>query len=152
MVVVFALATATTAAAQTSDPSPGSPAGAIYKLPVDSGRQDAAPHGGANGSGGGGSGSDASGTGSGAAASSYRSENNFGTSSNVPGDPNASGGGNGGGAAGPAAGAGALAVSGVATDNGDTSEPLGIALLIVMIGVGALLGLAVARARRGASR
>ena len=116
---------------------------------MDSGRQDAAPHGDGNGSAGSGSGSDSSGSGSGVVASSYRSENNFGTSSNVPGDPRASGGG--GAGAGAAAG-GALAVSGVATDNGDTSEPLGIALLIVMIGVGALLGLAVARARRGASR
>jgi hypothetical protein len=84
-------------------------------------------------------------------ASTYRSENNFGTSANVPGDPRASGGGGAAAGAGAAAG-GALAAGTAAADTGDTSAPLGIALLIVMIAVGTVLGVALARARRGASR
>jgi hypothetical protein len=80
----------------TNDPSAGSPPGAVYELPVGRGRSDAAPrgdrgNGGANGDGGDAAGSEpVSPSGDTAAEDSlYRSENNFGTSSKVPGDPGA---------------------------------------------------------------
>lgn len=69
--------------AQTpSDPSSGSPAGTVYELPVDKGRNDAAP--GGKGGGGNGGGTESGPLGNG---SLYRSENNFGTSGRVPGAP-----------------------------------------------------------------
>jgi hypothetical protein len=91
-----------------SDPEADSPSGVVYELPVDRARKDAAPKrrsspggggsqsdgqgGGSPGGGSDGSGSGGGSTGEGAAAGeselSIRSENNFGTSSNVPGaDP-----------------------------------------------------------------
>ena len=75
-----------TAFAQTlpSDPEPDSPSGVMYELPLDSGRGDAAPR-----AGGGTGGSDDAASGGQAAAerkaTSIRSENNFGSSSVVPG-------------------------------------------------------------------
>jgi hypothetical protein len=61
------------------DPPAESPAGTVYELPVDKGRSDAAP-GGKGGDGGAQSGPLGNG-------SLYRSENNFGTSAQVPGAP-----------------------------------------------------------------
>ena len=61
-------------ATQATDPNANSPAGVVYSIPLDSARQDAAPHGhsgqsgaggGSTGSGGGGSGSGGGGSGSG---------------------------------------------------------------------------------------
>ena len=69
----------TSMAQTTTDPPAGSPAGTVYELPVDKGRSDGAP----SGSRGAGSGDGAEGPlGEG---SFYRSENNFGASSIVPG-------------------------------------------------------------------
>ena len=80
-----ALVLPSAAAAQTGDPSPGTPQANQYEIPVQAGRHDAAPPKDQGSSGGG---------------SLYRSNNNFGSSSVVPGDP-------GGGGGGPAGGAGA---------------------------------------------
>lgn len=97
---------AATAAGQgaSTDPQAGSPAGAIYELPLDGARGDAAPRlraappakprstAGAP--------SDGGDPGSGARSSPIRSENGFGSSSSVPGAHAARGGVSGGGASG----------------------------------------------------
>jgi hypothetical protein len=66
-----------------NDPSAGTPAGTIYQIPLDTARHDAAPRpkGGSSTSGGG---------------SPLRSENDFGSSSQVPGAGSGSGSGSGG--------------------------------------------------------
>jgi hypothetical protein len=83
--VLMAAAPATSfGQALPSDPEADSPSGVVYELPVDRARNDAAPRGGAGSS-------DAapedSGAVAGTTAGSIRSENNFGTSSEVPGAP-----------------------------------------------------------------
>jgi hypothetical protein len=84
-----------------SDPEADSPSGVVYELPVDRARKDAAPRretpqrdAPAPSGGGGGDTGGSSGTAPGSAAAaggstetSIRSENNFGTSSEVPGAP-----------------------------------------------------------------
>lgn len=135
--VVLALLGPTAGAAQgqSTDPSPGSPAGTIYRLPVDNGRIDAAPRGDG---------------GAGLPASTFRSENNFGTSSSVPGDPRSKGGGGGGGEKGGDDGSG-LALSSAEVDTGDTSAPVAFLLLAVFVAVGALLGFSGVRSARRAT-
>ena len=64
-----------------TDPDFGSPAGALYEIPLERGRGDAAPL-----PGGGGTGAAAAPQGA-APASPIRSENGFGSSSTVPGAP-----------------------------------------------------------------
>ncbi len=149
---------APTAYAAPGDPPTGSPAGAVYELPLEQGRADGAPKGGGGTSAGGGGGSATSGGGSttaagaaaaGEAGSLYRSENNFGSSSRVPGIAAATGGSSGGpGAAGGAAGAagagGAIAgaaLAGEATDAGNTSVGGSIALLVAIALVAIAAGL-----------
>jgi hypothetical protein len=133
-------------AQSAGDPDPGSPPGTVYELPVDDGRRDAAPP---NAKGGGGGG----GTGGGAPASSFRSENNFGTSSVVPGDPRADGGKQGqAGGGGTAGGTGDAGGSGVVDpasvrDTGDTSSAQNYLLLALIAGGGLLLGVIAARTR-----
>jgi hypothetical protein len=125
--------------ANSTDPPSGSPAGAIYQLPVDTGRQDAAPR------------PDGDGAGSGLPDSTFRSDNNFGTSSTVPGDPRA---GENPGGSGDAQGGGsdsATPVVQAAGDNGDPSEPRTYLLLAVIVGVGAFMGLAGSRSARNNS-
>jgi hypothetical protein len=133
----------------STDPPPGSPPGRVYELPVDTGRKDGAPRGGE-------SGSNSSG-------STFRSENNFGTSANVPGDPgggssgsSGSGGGNGGSGSGGSGTGGDDAVSGLekaaTLDTGNPSAGGGYALLIVVALGGVLLGVAAARTRVSNSR
>jgi hypothetical protein len=142
---------APTAYAAPGDPPSGSPAGAVYQLPLQQGRADAAPKGG------GGTGApagEASGGGSGGEGeegSLYRTENNFGSSSEVPGAPPAGGSAGGGGGSGdggggaPAGGrdgssapavAGGTAAADV-TDSGNTSVFASLALLggITLLGV-----------------
>src|SRR4051794_25123848 len=105
-----------TAAAQTLDPgapSPGTPQGNQYEIPVQAGRHDAAPPRAQHKSGSGGS--------------LYRSENNFGSSSVVPGDPGSGGGGQGGAGGGAGAGGGTPgargAASGAAAGGGGRPQP-----------------------------
>ena len=134
------------AAQDTGDPSVGSPAGAVYELPFEKGRQDAAPKGGGDGDAGsgedagtGGPGSDESSGGSEASAgegtdgSLYRTENNFGSSSIVPGASDE--GAESGADAGEEATAGALAAD---SDSGDPSpaRSYGLLGLIALAGVG----------------
>ncbi len=154
MVSVWAVTASATVAPSATDPSPGSPSGTIYQLPVDNGRRDAAPRP-----------PSPSGSSNQTLPSTYRSENNFGTSSTVPG---AAGAGEGGGkkagagsGSGSADGPGSADGSGrgqvgdlasVAADNGDPSEPLNFVLLALIVAVGAFLGLGASRARRNASR
>ncbi len=152
-----------TAYAAPGDPPSGSPAGAVYQLPLEQGRSDAAPKGsGGTGSGSSGGESAAGGGGSagggasqpGETGSLYRSENNFGSSSRVPGVAAGAGAGAGGGgagtpgaggaAAGSGAGGAAIAAGAVAAETageGNTSVAAGavllgaIALLAVAVGV-----------------
>jgi len=129
------LAIAPGASAQSStDPAPTSPPGRTYSLPLDSGRKDAAP-----GSSGGGS-------------PTLRSDNGFGSSSAVPGDPSAAPGGTGAGEKGEAQREGNegpvnASQSAEATDTGNASEPLNFALLGLIAVVGAGAGIAASKAR-----
>lgn len=154
-----------TAYAAPGDPPSGSPAGAVYQLPLEQGRSDAAPKGsGGTGASGGSTGAGTEGAGGGASqpgetGSLYRSENNFGSSSRVPGVAAGAGTGGGGGgagaggagtpgaggaAAGSGAGGAAIAAGAVAAETageGNTSVAAGaillgaIALLAVAVGV-----------------
>jgi hypothetical protein len=148
-----------TAYAAPGDPPSGSPAGSVYQLPLEQGRSDAAPKGSGGTAAGG---SDSSKEGGGAsegstaaggeeAGSTYRSENNFGSSSRVPGAPSAgtgaagakgSAGGGGGKAGGEAAAGGAGTNAGApATETagtGNTSVPASV----VLLGAIALLAIA----------
>lgn len=162
---------APTAYSAPGDPPSGSPAGSVYELPLEQGRADGAPKGGGGTgfSGGGESTDGGSGSASGGApgqseaGSLYRTENNFGSSSRVPGlaatDTRSSGssaGGAGaaaGGTAGSGSGAsrGAIAGGAVAAetaDTGNTSIPAG---LILLGGIG-LLAVAVGIFSRRFSR
>jgi hypothetical protein len=82
-VVLMAMPTGASAQSLPSDPDAGSPAGKVYELPVDRARKDAAPRQGSSQPDDGGS-TESSGD-TGQADPSIRSENNFGTSSSVPG-------------------------------------------------------------------
>jgi hypothetical protein len=150
----------TTAYSAPGDPPSGSPAGAVYQLPLEQGRSDAAPKGGsgtATGAAGATGGESASAPGSGESGSLYRTENNFGSSSRVPGlaasggaaggatarggSGNAGGtaGGNGAGAAGAAIAGGAIASQ--ASDTGNTSVTAGAILLGAIVLLAAAVGL-----------
>jgi hypothetical protein len=137
----------------SGDPNPGSPPRAVYELPLDVARKDAAPR--AKGSG------KKSGK-SGSSSSGFRSENNFGSSAIVPGDPRGGGGGDAaagaGAAAAGAAGAAAagaddsgLAPAATSLDTGDPSESSAFLLLGLILVVGVLLGLPSARTRNSDS-
>jgi hypothetical protein len=135
--------------AQTGDPSVGTPQANQYQIPVQAGRHDAAPPKDQGSSGGG---------------SLYRSNNNFGSSSVVPGDPGGgggpaggagAGGGGGGGVGGAAAGAAAGAVGAVAVandqnplDTGSPSTSAAYTTLPLIIILGIVIGLAGVRMRR----
>jgi hypothetical protein len=143
LLVLAAFLHPATAYSAPGDPPSGSPAGAVYELPLQQGRADAAPKGG-------GAGGPAA-AGGGEAASVYRTENDFGSSSQVPGaplagsaggaqgaggagaaagGPAAAGGGPGGaGAASGGAGAAGGAIAGRVADAGNTSVPAGLGLL-----------------------
>ncbi|HEX3173433.1 MAG TPA: hypothetical protein VHQ43_04345 [Solirubrobacterales bacterium] len=152
-----------TAYSAPGDPPTGSPSGSVYQLPLQQGRADAAPKSG----GGTGAPESAGGAGGGQEGdgSLYRTENNFGSSSEVPGAAaiGGAGGGSGGGSgsagggptgSGPGGGAAGAAASngsgksgdggdatpaGQISDAGNTSVPAGI----VLLGAIALLATAV---------
>ena len=108
---------------ESSDPAAGSPSGVIYELPIGKGRQDAAPKK----------------AGGGSSGSTFRSENDFGTSSKVPGYT-------GGGKRSNAKaddddddnGIGPLAGAAPPPDSGDTSgwRTFGLIALILVVGAG----------------
>lgn len=138
------------ASAQLGDPSPGTPQANQYEIPVQAGRHDAAPPKDQGSSGGG---------------SLYRSDNNFGSSSVVPGDPGGGGGGpaggagaggsggsGGGGVAAGAAGAAGAAVasSGDTLDTGSPSTSAAYTTLPLIIALGIVIGIAGVRMRRRA--
>jgi hypothetical protein len=146
------------AAAQTGDPSPGTPQANQYEIPVQAGRHDAAPPKDKGSAGGG---------------SLYRSNNNFGSSTVIPGDPggggptggasaggaSGGGGGGGGGAVGKAAGAagagGGLAIVAGANnknplDTGSPSVSAAYTTLPLIILLGIVIGIAGVKMRRRA--
>lgn len=151
--------------ANPGDPPAGSPAGGVYQLPFEKGRSDASPKGSGGttaveigGTGGGGG----EGGGGSSEGSLYRSENNFGSSSEVPGSSSATKGAGGGGAGGSGSGEGtgsgsdgagtAPAGEGVnaarITDSGNTSPTENIALLGLIGLIAVAVGLFAARANR----
>lgn len=130
-----------TAYSAAGDPPSGSPAGAVYELPLQGGREDAAPKLPAGAGGGGGGAGGGTGGGGSEATSLYRTENNFGSSSRVPGlaaagaaagslagvgDGDEDGGSNAGGRG---TADGAIAGAGQVTDEGNTSVAAGVVLL-----------------------
>jgi hypothetical protein len=159
-------------ASATGDPPTGSPAGAVYELPLERGRAEAAPKGGGgtavSGTDGGGSGAEGEGAGaggdsgggqgggtggeSGAEGSLYRSENNFGSSSHVPGTPPPASADSAAAGDGPASEAAASLAQGrkaaQVADAGNTSPAANIALLgaIALLAVGSAV--LIGRARR----
>ncbi len=161
------------AVAQTADPSPGTPQANQYEIPVEAGRHDAAPTKDQGGSGGGSHAGrhDAAPTkdqDNSSGGSLYRSDNNFGSSSVVPGDPGSGGGGGpaGGGSAGGGGGGGgvpagvATGAAGVAAatssndqnplDTGSPSTSAAYTTLPVIIILGIVIGIAGVRMRRRA--
>jgi hypothetical protein len=152
-----------TAGAAPTDPKADSPSGTIYQIPLDLARRDAAPRRGGRGGG------PASGGSADPDGSPIRSENNFGSSSVVPGlagaqaiangrraggavatggrgtatDPGAGGGRYGAGAGGDGASPSARAAGA-----GGPSEALAVSLLAAAGLVGAGAGTAAARSRR----
>jgi hypothetical protein len=163
------------------DPEAGSPSGGVYEVPLDAARDDAAPGsggttapgpgGGGQGSGGSGDGGSEEGAGGGGEteSSNYRSENNFGSSSEVPGVSDvrvgageerapaatAAGGGD-GSAGGEGGGAGsstdAEPLSAPAEDTGNTSVAGSLALLATIGVLAAALGIFLSRRRRLGTR
>jgi hypothetical protein len=141
------------AAAQTGDPSPGTPQANQYEIPVQAGRHDAAPPKNQN-------------QGNSGNGSLYRSNNNFGSSSVVPGDPGGGGGGGGpaggagasggGGSAAGAVGPGATAAGAAAAsghnvlDTGSPSTSAAFTTLPLIIALGILIGIVGVRMRRRA--
>ena len=119
---------------------PGSPPANEYVIPVQAGRKDAAPRGTDNNP---------------AAGSLYRSNNNFGSSTVVPG---AGGGGNGpgsgpgggaaGGGSGSGSGGGTSSAAATGLDVGNPSTFAAYTTLPLIILMGGLIGVAAARSRR----
>jgi hypothetical protein len=144
LLLIVSLLPAGALAQSSSDPSAGSPPGVVYQLPLSKGRTDAAPRkdtGGPN--------ADSSGSKGG---SLYRSENNFGSSSHVPGsagvDPNNSDPTGRHRSGTDLSGRGDPSLPTAAVDSGNTSLPgsLGLLALIVVAGVG--IGYIALRSRR----
>ena len=107
---------------------------------MDAGRKDAAPR------------KQGAGPNAGVPASSFRSENNFGTSAQVPGDPGNDGGqaaGDGGGGGGDVGTQAASDFSQAATslDTGDPNVPSSYFALALIAVVGVLLGVSSVRGR-----
>ena len=148
------------AAAQTADPgapSTGSPPANQYEIPVQAGRHDASPPKDRRG---------------GESDSLFRSENNFGTSSAVPGDPGSSGGAGGAGGAGGGGGSGGSGAAGNGAggaggggaggsgtepaadrndlDTGSPSTAAAYTTLPLIIALGVVIGIAGVRMRRRA--
>ncbi|HET7573491.1 MAG TPA: hypothetical protein VFJ99_00105 [Solirubrobacterales bacterium] len=152
-----------------SDPEAGSPGAAVYQLPLEKGRADAAPQGDGGlefpGAGGGSAGAKG---GASQDESFYRSENNFGSSAHVPGASAASGSGSGGSnGSGAAAGGGEptgapggsspgnrLASRSVdpPADTGNTSLAANVALLAAILLLATGVGVAGARMSRSRPR
>jgi hypothetical protein len=152
LIAAGALLVPSAAFGQTADqgaPTAGSPPANQYEIPLQAGRKDAAPP---------------NAQGKGNSGSLYRSNNNFGSSSVIPGDPGSGGGGDGGAggaggtgdnpngsASGPNSGSG----SGSGNDsNGlDTGAPSELAAyttIPLLVILGAVIGLAGVRMRRRA--
>lgn len=153
LIAAGALLVPSAASGQTADtgaPTAGSPPANQYEIPLQAGRKDAAPP-------------NAQGKGNSNSGSLYRSNNNFGSSSVIPGDPGSGGGDGGAGGAGgtgdnptgSASGSGSGGDSGSANDsNGlDTGAPSELAAyttIPLLVILGAVIGIAGVRMRRRA--
>ena len=151
-------ATATAQGAGPTDPDATSPSGVIYEIPLEGARRDAAPRSGRGGR-----------TRGGGQNPAFRSENNFGSSSTVPGsqgdesrdDGGGSPGGSGssgGGGAGTSGGENASGKSaagrfaGAASSASDDPSVPGTVILVLAVLAGAVLSaVAAIRARRSSS-
>jgi hypothetical protein len=149
--LIVSLLPAGAAAQSSSDPAAGSPPSAVYQIPFEKGRTDAAPRRKDSGD----SNADASGSKGG---SLYRSENDFGSSSEVPGsasDAPGSAGGDPKDSKKPAGqsgtevlGTGGTSLPSAAVDSGGTSLPWSLGLLALIVVAGAGIGYLALRARR----
>ena len=150
LVLLLSVAAPASSIAAPGDPGAGSPPGGVYELPFEKGRTDAAPRGQSGGGG------DLSGSGEGGSfaqggedgapegGSLYRSENNFGSSGQVPGrDENGTS-----EVADPDAALGLQAVD-PAVDAGDPSEWRTYAFLAVLVLGGIGIGIAARHWLRG---
>lgn len=159
MILIGSAGTASAQGGRPSDPQADSPAGTVYKIPFDDGRKDGAPRARAPRGEDPSPSSDLGGAATGGAGDSpIRSENNFGSSSQVPGvaksgeRPATDGDGRAegdepGGSDRPATAARLSAVSG-STDEGAPSSALTVSLLALIAVVGIAVGTGAARARR----
>jgi hypothetical protein len=143
--LIVSLLPAGAAAQSSSDPAAGSPPSAVYQIPFAKGRTDAAPRRKDSGD----SNADASGSKGG---SLYRSENDFGSSSEVPGsagaDPNSSNKAGGQRSGIDLPGTGDPSLPSAAVDSGGTSLPWSLGLLALIVVAGAGIGFLALRARR----
>ena len=149
LLLIVSLLPAGAAAQSSSDPAAGSPPSAVYQIPLGKARTDAAPRRKDAGA----SNTDASGSKGG---SLYRSENNFGSSSEVPGSdvPGSAGGypKDSNKAAGQSGtevlGTGDPSLPSASVDSGGTSLPWSLGLLALIVVAGAGIGFIALRARR----
>jgi hypothetical protein len=172
--VVMAIPSAVAAQGRPSDPEADSPSGVVYEIPAERGRKDAAPKDGGRrsqdntagsqpgggSSGGGTSGGSTSGSSGFGVASetSIRSENNFGTSSNVPGAASmdragSDGDGDAAGRSGGESGDSGRSVGDVAADAARStaastegpSDEVVFPLIVVLVAAGILIGIVASR-------
>jgi hypothetical protein len=138
--------TALAQSADTGAPGVGTPPANQYEVPTQAGRKDAAPP-------------NAQRNGNSNSGSLYRTDNNFGTSSVVPGDPRGGGGngpggtgGTGGtnGGSGSGSGSGSGGSSGGGLDTGSPSSFATYTTLPLIVILGAVIGIAGVRMRRRA--
>jgi hypothetical protein len=154
MILIVPVGAAHAADGLPSDPEAGSPAGTVYRIPLDSAREDAAPRRAQPSTGRSGDPASDAGT-----DSPIRSENRFGSSAQVPGVGDAGVGRAEATAPRAARGDGArehlsptavgnFAQTSALTDEGAPSAGLTLSLLGLIAAVGAGVGLTAARARR----
>ena len=146
--LIVSLLPAGAGAQSSSDPAAGSPPSAVYQIPLAKGRTDAAPRRKDSGA----SNTDTSGSKGG---SLYRSENNFGSSSDVPGSASDATGSAGGdptdsnkAAGGDLSGTGDSSLPSADVDSGGTSLPGSLGLLALIVVAGAGIGFLALRSRR----
>jgi hypothetical protein len=149
--VVMAIPSAAAAQGLPSDPEADSPSGVVYEIPAERGRKDAAPNGTRTSQG------DQAGGGSpavgGASETSIRSDNNFGTSSNVPGAASKERGRSNGGDGEGRSGDDGSSVGDVAADTARStaastegpSDEVVFPLIVVLVAAGILIGIIASR-------
>ena len=151
MILIGSAGTASAQDGRPSDPQAESPAGTVYEIPLDDGREDGAPRERAPRAQDPGPSSDLGGAPTGDGGDSpIRSENNFGSSSRVPGvaGPAASSERPAAGGSDRAASVAPLSAASAPIEDGAPSSALTMSLLALIAVVGIAVGTGAARARR----